>query len=98
MEPCGAVEDGLPVEVAGLDLGDRRMGTVIDDLRGTHAGALLRVVDADAASASADILRVDAETSELAHRGVGYRVVGQSRNKNRLFAVIGERDGDEAEP
>ena len=52
MEPVGSLEDGVEVEILGLSLGDGRMGTVVDDFRGTHRSARLCVIKSDAVAST----------------------------------------------
>lgn len=59
VEPLGSFHDGIEVELAGVGLGDGRVGTVVDDLAGTHGGAGLGIVQSYAVAATHDITCVN---------------------------------------
>ena len=94
VEPVGAGEDLVPVEVRALRERDGGAGTVVDDLGGALGGALLDEVDAETRTAPDDVLRVDAETADLVASGGAKRVVGELRDVARVHAVVREGDGD----
>ena len=93
MEPVGIAEDGVEVKVLGLCLADTAVGTVVDNLAGTHAGSRLEIVDAHARSAADDEVGVDTIPLQCIYSGLAHLVGGQLRHKIGLMTIIGQADG-----
>ena len=91
MEPVHALKRLVPVDVARLCQSDRRVGAVIDDLARKLVRAGLQKVDAHAALAAHDALRVYAEAAQLADALVTQRVLRQHRQVRRVLAEVGQR-------
>ncbi|MPM56826.1 hypothetical protein SDC9_103641 [bioreactor metagenome] len=94
VEPVRAVKDFFPVEIRGRDFRDRRVCAVVDDLRRSHTGTGLRVIDADPLAAAPDERSVDTESAKLPKRRIRHRVLGERRYERDRLSVVRERDGD----
>jgi len=91
VEPAGALEDGVPVELARSRQGDGRVVAVVHHLRGPLVGAGFEVLDPHAAFPPDDMVGVHAGPPQLRHTGVGYRMGGgQGGHKGRRSAEAGQ--------
>ena len=94
MEPLCTLHDLIEVEVLGIGLGDAAVGTVVDDLRRTHRGTCLGIIETYTVTTTGHILGAHA----IAAQGIdGYLtnlVFRQLRYEVCLMAIVGYRDGD----
>ena len=93
MEPADALKGLIPVNVAGLGQRDGRIFAVVDDLARQLVRTGFEEVDAHAALAALDALRVHAEAAQLLHALVAQRVFRQNRQVGRVLAVVRQRHG-----
>ena len=95
MEPAGAVERLVPIDIARFGQGDGAIGAVVDHLGGALIGAGFQVVNAHAALAAHDAGGVHAEAAQFADRGIGDGVgVGQHGDVGGRQAELRHGDGD----
>ena len=92
VEPVSALKNLVPVEIAGLDVRNRRIRTVVDDLGGTHGNALLAEVDAQALLGADNVGDVHAEGLERVHRSIADGVGGHRGHIVRIHAVVCQRN------
>ena len=93
VEPVGALHDGVEVEILRIGLGDRRMRTVVDHLRGTHRGPGFEVVDTHAVAAAGDEIGPHAVFAQRIDRRLADLVLREFRDEVSLVAVVGARNG-----
>ena len=106
MEPAGAFERLVPIDVARLGQRDGAVGAVVDHLGGALIGAGFQIVNAHAALAADDPGGVHAEAPQFADRGIGDGIgVGQHgdvggrqaelRHRHRDIRLAASERGDE---
>ena len=93
VEPVHALEDLVPVKVAGLGLLDGGVGTVVDAHTAPLGGALLIEVDAHTVAAPDDHGGVHAVAAQGVHRRLADGVGGQLGDVGGVQAVVGQGDG-----
>ena len=79
VEPARALQNRIPIDIAGLGKGDRAIVAVVNHLRGTLVCARFHVVHAHAALGAQDLRSVHAKAAQLRHHGVGDRIVRRQR-------------------
>ena len=94
VEPVCIREDRIPVKIAGLHRGDRRVVTVVDDLGGAHVRAGLREVEAEALVGEPNGARVQTEAAQLVDGCTAEIVLRQRRDELRLVAVCADSNRD----
>ena len=94
VEPIHTFKGLVPVDIAGLCLGDGGVLTVVDNLAGAGVGAGLQEVDAHAALVGADdAAGIHAELAQVLDALVGYGVLGQHGEEGYILAVVSQGDG-----
>ena len=93
MEPVGAFQHLAPVHHARLDLGDGRIGPVIDHFAAACHGTGLQIVDTDTVAAIHHAVEVHPQPAELGQTHVGNIVLGHARDEMRVHTVIGQGNG-----
>ena len=93
VEPVHALEDLVPVKVAGLGLLDGGVGAVVDAHAAALGGALLVEVDAHTVAAADDHGGVYAVAAQGVDRGLADGVGGQLGHIGGIQTVVGQRDG-----
>ena len=94
MEPGGAVEDGGPVELVGLDQSDGRAVAVIDDGRCALGSTGLKEEETHATRPTNDAIGLDTVTSKFLDRAVTQRPLWQGRHIPGPQPVVRDRDRD----
>ncbi len=93
MEPVSPFKDLIPVKIFGGGSGDRGTSAVIDDLGRSLAGAFFQIIDADAVTASCDILRVHPKTAKGIDTGLSDLVSRQFCDKAGVHSIICKGNG-----
>src|SRR5208283_1676575 len=91
VKPVLAAEDLLPINHAGLQLGDRTMGAVVDDLRGPLRCAGFQVEGPESLAAPQDKVRIHSKLSKVVDARLPDLGVGHDGDDVGLHSVVGER-------
>ena len=83
----------IMTEILRIGLGDRRMRTVVDHLRGTHRSPGFEVVDTHAVAAAGDEIGPHAVFAQRIDRRLADLVLRELRDEVSLVAVVGARNG-----
>ena len=93
VEPLSPLHDGVEVEILGQSLGNRRMGAVVDDLRRTHRGTGLSVVQTHAIATASHKVGVHTIATQGVHGYLANLVLRQLRNEVSVVPIIGQAYG-----
>ncbi len=93
MEPLGAVEDLVPVEILPGSQLNGGIGTVINADAATLRGTLLVVVDAHTVAAPDDQGGVHAVAAQRVHGSLADGMGGQLGYKGDIHAIVGQGNG-----
>ena len=94
VEPIGAVEDLIPIEVLAGGQLDGGVGTVIDADGAALGSALLVIVDTNTVAAADDQRGVHTVAAQAVHSGLTDGMSGQLGDESGIHAVVGQGDGD----
>ena len=94
VEPLSALEDGIPVEIAGLRFLDGGMSTVIDAHGATLRSTLLIEVDAHTIAATDNLGGVYAVAAQRVDSSLTDGVGGQLGDEGSVHAVVGQGHGN----
>ena len=87
MQPCGSVQNGVPVEVIRCRLTDRTVFAIVEDATGTLVCSHFNEVDPKtSAIGDANMIDANTDTAEATQTCVGQRTVRQRRDKVGLTA------------
>ena len=92
MEPVGALHNGIKIEVGRLGLAYRRTGTVVDNLRRTHADAGFGIINTYAVTATGNVACIDAITAQCIDGALAYLVGRKFSNESGMVAIVGTTD------
>ena len=94
VEPLSALEDGIPVEIAGLSFLDGGMSTVIDAHGATLRSALLVEVDTHTIAAADNLGGVYTITAQRVDSSLTDGVGGQLGDEGSVHAIVSQRHGN----
>ena len=88
MEPLGTLHDSIEVEIFGRSLGDGRVGTVVDNLRGTHACTCFSIVKTHAVATTGNKLGVHAISAKGIHGNLADFMLWQLAHEICLVTIV----------
>src|SRR5262249_44952432 len=94
VEPPGALERLVPIDLAGLGDRNRGIGAVVDHLRGALVRPGLQIIDAQTSLSAYDPRGIDSEAAQFGDSRIGYRIFGKHGDVGGRLAELRQRDGD----